>query len=93
MAFTDVAELRQAEAERSRLAAIVTDSEDAIVGKTLDGIITSWNPAAERLFGYTSMLLSFWQHDALDQPPGYDRLLHLFDSAGLACHRTVQLPE
>lgn len=50
--FRDVTERKRAELERAWLAAIVDSSDDAIASKTLDGIVTSWNPAATRLFGY-----------------------------------------
>jgi PAS domain S-box-containing protein len=52
--FVDITERKQAEELRSRLAAIVESSDDAMVSKKLDGTITTWNAAAERLFGYTS---------------------------------------
>lgn len=61
LVFRDVTEARRNLETRLYLASIVESSDDAIIGKTLDGLIASWNNGAERLYGYTAV-------EAIGQP-------------------------
>jgi PAS domain S-box-containing protein len=54
LVFRDVSERRRSEEAQAFLAAIVESSNDAIVSKTLEGVICTWNAGAERLFGWTA---------------------------------------
>ena len=55
-------------AEQERLVAIVANSSDAIIGESLDGIVTAWNSAAERIFGYRADDVIGQRLDALVLP-------------------------
>jgi PAS domain S-box-containing protein len=90
----DITARKQADEERERLAAIIDSSDDAIVGKTLEGIITSWNRGAEQMFGY-SAAEAIGQHITLIIPPELhaeedDVLAHLRRGEKIDHYETVR---
>lgn len=72
LVFRDVSAKREAQRDLQRLAAIVSSSEDAIFAESLDGTITAWNAAAERLFGYSASEVIGRSIDLLEPPSPED---------------------
>jgi PAS domain S-box-containing protein len=68
-AVRDISERRDAENRISELVMIAVSSRDAILTKTLDGVITFWNAAAERMYGYTAQE-AVGRHVSMLAPPG-----------------------
>jgi PAS domain S-box-containing protein len=70
-AVRDVSDRKAAEERISELALIVESSQDAILTKTLDGVITFWNAAAARMYGYTAQE-AVGRHVSMLAPPGHE---------------------
>ena len=69
----DIRERTMAELAQLRLAAIVQLSEDPIISKDLNGIVTTWNPAAERLFGFSAKEMVGRSITVIIQPRGWTK--------------------
>ncbi|NVB85165.1 MAG: PAS domain S-box protein [Kofleriaceae bacterium] len=77
LTLTDITALDKARARLAQLSAIVESSDDAIIGKTLDGIIVTWNGGAEKLYGYTAEE-AIGQHASMLMQPGHEHELTRF---------------
>jgi diguanylate cyclase (GGDEF)-like protein/PAS domain S-box-containing protein len=70
-AIRDITERKQTEKDSSHFRSVIESSQDAIIGKDLDGVITSWNAGAERLYGYTAAE-AVGKSISVLVPPGHD---------------------
>jgi PAS domain S-box-containing protein len=78
----DVTDRRTSQEDRARLAAIVESSDDAIMGQTLEGTITSWNLGAQRLYGWLSAEILGRPSSALVPPDRPDELPEILGMIG-----------
>jgi two-component system, chemotaxis family, CheB/CheR fusion protein len=69
LTLTDISALEQARARLAQMSALVDSSDDAILAKSLDGVITTWNAGAARLYGYTGEE-AIGRHASFLYPPG-----------------------
>jgi PAS domain S-box-containing protein len=77
VAFIDITERKQAEEVQAYLAAIVDSYDDAVIGKTLEGTVVSWNRGAEHLYGYRAEEMIGCSITQIFPPERYDELPYL----------------
>src|SRR5215216_3077594 len=75
----DITERKRVEEASARLAAIVEYSEDVIIGKTLDGVITSWNKGAQKVYGYSEEEVVGKPINILVPPERHDEIPKILD--------------
>ena len=91
----DITDRKRAEEVRERLAAIVDSSDDAIISKDLNGVITAWNQGAEKIFGYSASeaagkaMLILFPPERLDDEAGI--LAHIRKGEGVNHFETVRV--
>jgi two-component system CheB/CheR fusion protein len=80
LSVTDISALERVRSRLRQMSAIVESSEDAIIGSTLEGVMTTWNRGAERLYGYSADE-AIGQHISVLAPPGHEREIEaMFES-------------
>lgn len=82
LVFRDVSERRKAFDTARRLASIVENSDDAIVAKSLEGIVTAWNRGAEHLFGYSADEMIGAPISRIIPPDRLDEMRKILDRVG-----------
>jgi PAS domain S-box-containing protein len=85
-AVRDITERRRAAETTARLAAIIESSHDAVISKTTGHVITSWNPGAERLYGYTASEMIGQHVSVLIPAEDRDRETKVLDSVARGMH-------
>lgn len=77
-------ELETSNARYQALASLVEGAHDAIIGKNLDGVVTSWNKGAEELYGYTAKEMLGRNIDVLAPPPRKNEVAQLISKSAAA---------
>ena len=86
----DISDRKKAENHLAHFSAIVNSSQDAIIGGTLDGFVSSWNPGAERLYGYTADEMIGQPISTLLPPDRADEIARLKDGGRLEHYDTIR---